>query len=46
MFKQIDWQMIAFVGLSLLNDYWTNYHLPRIYYWDVNDKNNPFKKSA
>jgi hypothetical protein len=31
--KYIDWQMCAFVGLTLLQEYWCYFRLPRIYYW-------------
>lgn len=31
--KQLDWQMILFVGGYLIQDYWLYWGLPRIYYW-------------
>ncbi|WP_332633850.1 hypothetical protein [Halalkalibacter flavus] len=33
MLKGVDWQMIAFVGGSLLQEYLRFSHLPRIYYF-------------
>lgn len=34
MLKGIDWQMIAFVGGSLLQEYIRFQNLPRIYYFE------------
>jgi hypothetical protein len=37
MLKDIDWQSVVFVGISLLNEYLPtihNYHLPKVYYWN------------
>ncbi|MFC0562072.1 hypothetical protein [Halalkalibacter alkalisediminis] len=33
MLKAIDWQMVAFVGGSLLQEYLRFQHLPRVYYF-------------
>jgi hypothetical protein len=33
MLKGIDWQMIAFIGGSLLQEFLRFTHLPRIYYF-------------
>lgn len=33
MFREIDWQMVAFVAGSLLQE--TYVHIPKMYYWDV-----------
>ncbi|WP_200801552.1 hypothetical protein [Bacillus sinesaloumensis] len=46
--KQIEIQMILFVGVTLVHEYWLHWGLPRVYYWDVRhnhlkeieDKNN------
>ncbi|MFC4184389.1 hypothetical protein [Saccharococcus thermophilus] len=35
--KQMDWQMIYFVGVTLLKEYWCYIGLPRVYYWRIND---------
>ncbi|WP_332698058.1 hypothetical protein [Halalkalibacter lacteus] len=37
MLKGVDWQMIAFVGGSLLQEYLRFTHLPRIYYFKEED---------
>lgn len=37
--KTIDWQMVAFVGMTLLQDYWCYFRLPRVYYWHVTENN-------
>lgn len=37
--RHLDWQMILFVGSSLVHDYWIYYGLPRIYYWDIKNSN-------
>ncbi|WP_227936509.1 hypothetical protein [Alkalihalobacillus deserti] len=34
MLKAIDWQMVAFVGGSLLQEYLRFQHLPRIHYFE------------
>ncbi|WP_198510245.1 hypothetical protein [Bacillus solitudinis] len=43
MFKGIDWQMTVFVGISLLQEYISFIHLPRVYFWseegDDTDRN-------
>ncbi|WP_261381173.1 hypothetical protein [Paenibacillus cremeus] len=31
--KQVDWQMVTFIGFSLVNEYLSHFHLPRVYYW-------------
>ncbi|MGM0882506.1 MAG: hypothetical protein ACQEXQ_15880 [Bacillota bacterium] len=31
--KEIDWQMLSYVGLSLVQEYLINIHYPKIYYW-------------
>lgn len=36
--KQLDWQMILFVGSSLLHDYWIYWGFPRVYFWDIKRK--------
>ncbi|MBP1967931.1 hypothetical protein J2Z83_000023 [Virgibacillus natechei] len=33
--KDLDWQMILFVGSSLVHEFWIYRGLPSIYYWDV-----------
>ncbi|MFB4169137.1 hypothetical protein [Virgibacillus sp. JSM 102003] len=33
--RHLDWQMMLFIGSSLLHDYWVYFGLPRVYYWDV-----------
>lgn len=35
MLKYLDWQMMLFVGTSLVHDYWVYWRLPRIYYYSV-----------
>ncbi|WP_268884649.1 hypothetical protein [Alkalihalobacterium elongatum] len=35
MIKGLDLQMFSFVGLSLIQDYVTFFHFPKIYYWKV-----------
>jgi hypothetical protein len=35
--KQIDWQMVYFVGVTLLKEYWCYIGLPRVYYWRIHD---------
>jgi hypothetical protein len=35
--KQIDWQMVYFVGVTLLKEYWCYIGLPRVYYWRIQD---------
>lgn len=37
MFKGIDWQMVSFVGASLLKEYWIYYRLPQICYWEIHE---------
>lgn len=32
--KPANLDMVMFVGVSLLQDFWIYYGLPRIYYWD------------
>ncbi|ARK31811.1 hypothetical protein [Halalkalibacter krulwichiae] len=38
MIKGIDWQMVAFIGGSLLQEYLRFQHLPRIHYFDEDTK--------
>lgn len=33
--KNIDWQAIIFVGMTMIHDYWIIWGLPRIEYWEV-----------
>ncbi|MCC3357274.1 hypothetical protein [Bacillus sp. REN16] len=33
--KQLEVQMILFVGVTLVHEYWLHWGLPRVYYWDV-----------
>jgi len=40
--KTIDWQMIYFVSVSLIKEYWYLIGLPRVYYWEVKKKYNNF----
>lgn len=40
MIKGIDLQMVSFVGISLVQDYLTYIHLPKIYYWHVEPLKN------
>ncbi|HET7579889.1 MAG TPA: hypothetical protein VFK33_11470 [Bacillales bacterium] len=35
MWKQMDWQMVAFVAVTLFNEYWVNVRIPQIYYYDL-----------
>jgi hypothetical protein len=35
--KQMDWQMVYFVGVTLLKEYWCYIGLPRVYYWRISD---------
>lgn len=35
--KQLDWQMILFVGGYFLQDVWLYWGLPRVYYWHSNE---------
>ncbi|WP_172840514.1 hypothetical protein [Virgibacillus phasianinus] len=48
--RHLDWQLILFVGTSLIQDYWIYFGLPRIHYWDVKHqaikRNNDEKKAA
>ncbi|WP_456279141.1 hypothetical protein [Bacillus sp. AK128] len=34
--KQIDWQLVYFVGGSLLKDLWLYVGFPKVYYWELN----------
>ncbi|MFD2045780.1 hypothetical protein ACFSTA_13690 [Ornithinibacillus salinisoli] len=34
--KFVDWQMVIFVSVSMVADYWIYWGLPRVYYLDVN----------
>lgn len=43
MLKALDLQMVAFVGVSLLQEYVTALQLPRIYYWDQQFSDNDKK---
>jgi hypothetical protein len=38
--KGIDWQMVGFVGVSLLQEYVTLKNLPRVYYWDQQNQDD------
>ncbi|WP_170287583.1 hypothetical protein [Aquibacillus halophilus] len=40
--KQLEWQMVLFVGTFLAHDLWIYSGLPQLYYWDV--KRDHFKK--
>ncbi|MCF6409324.1 hypothetical protein [Pseudalkalibacillus salsuginis] len=33
--KGLDWQMLAFVTVSLFHDHWVYSRLPRLYYYDT-----------
>jgi len=33
--RQLDWQMILFIGLSLAQDYWILRGIPQFYYYEV-----------
>ncbi|WP_199868451.1 hypothetical protein [Virgibacillus senegalensis] len=33
--RGVDWQMVLFVGTSLVQEYWLYWGLPRVYFWDV-----------
>ncbi|WP_221563598.1 hypothetical protein [Alkalihalobacillus sp. TS-13] len=33
--KDIDWQLIAFVTVSILHDHWVYSRLPKLYYYDA-----------
>jgi hypothetical protein len=35
MIKGIDWNMVAFVGVSLLQEYLIYIQIPKVYYWNV-----------
>lgn len=37
--RNLDWQMIIFVGASLAHDYWIYWGLPRVYFWEVKKEN-------
>ncbi|WP_198507853.1 hypothetical protein [Bacillus sp. FJAT-45037] len=39
MLKGIDLQMVAFVGVSFLQDYVRLIDIPRMYYWDLKKTN-------
>lgn len=36
--KQLEWQLILFVGSSLIHEYWIYWGLPKVYYWDAKRK--------
>lgn len=39
MWRQIDWQMVSFIAVSITQEQWFHsWHIPKIYYYDV--KNN------
>ena len=42
--KQMDWQMLFFVGTSLVHDYWIYWGLPRVYYWHAKKEHFKTKK--
>lgn len=52
--KHIDWQMLFFVGTSLVQEYWIYWGLPHIYFWDaqrehikqISEENSDDKKDA
>ncbi|WP_162832879.1 MULTISPECIES: hypothetical protein [Sediminibacillus] len=33
--RGMDWQLVLFVGTSLVQEYWLYFGLPRVYFWDV-----------
>ncbi|SDQ57412.1 hypothetical protein [Virgibacillus salinus] len=33
--RHLDWQMMLFIGSSLLHDYWVYWGLPRVYCWNI-----------
>ncbi|SDM68982.1 hypothetical protein [Sediminibacillus halophilus] len=33
--RGMDWQLVLFVGTSLMQEYWLYFGLPRVYFWDV-----------
>lgn len=35
--RMIDWQMLLFVGGSMIQEIWIYYRLPRVYYMSAND---------
>ncbi|KJE28473.1 hypothetical protein LG52_1034 [Geobacillus kaustophilus] len=35
--NSIDWQLVSFVAVSLLQDYWCYVRLPCVYYWRAAD---------
>ncbi|WP_407269907.1 hypothetical protein [Radiobacillus sp. PE A8.2] len=35
MLRGIDWSLVMFVGTSMLQEYWTVWGLPKMYYWEV-----------
>ncbi|WP_179298903.1 hypothetical protein [Evansella halocellulosilytica] len=39
--KLIDWQMLSFVSVTILHDYWIYSKLPRIYFWDHRGNRKP-----
>ncbi|MFD1737245.1 hypothetical protein ACFSCX_11845 [Bacillus salitolerans] len=39
--KQLDWQLVFFVGASIVQDMWIYIGLPKVYYWD-STKDKPF----
>lgn len=41
--KAINWQLVSFVAISLLKEYWCYAGLPRVYYWQAADDD---KKTA
>ncbi|MGP4072721.1 hypothetical protein ACTWQB_09225 [Piscibacillus sp. B03] len=45
MLRNIDWQMVTFVGGTVLKEYWIYYRLPQIYYWETHLEYDT-KKSA
>lgn len=36
--KHLDWQLIMFVGGTLIQEYWIHWGLPKVYYWEVRKK--------
>lgn len=38
--RNLDWQMILFVGSSLAHDYWIYWGLPRVYFWEKKNESS------
>ncbi|WP_209366950.1 hypothetical protein [Sediminibacillus dalangtanensis] len=39
--RGMDWQLVLFVGTSLVQEYWLCFGLPRVYFWDVQRETIP-----